>query len=226
MAFMAPGAAKPSNSELREVAFDAKMTADGQAVQQGLAWLTGAPGGNSVTVGAPLGYTALPRATSKAGQEAFAAMQPRVAEPARWRAWAVGFGATRSTDGDVSLGTADQSTRTAGGAAGVEHQIGDLLLGMAAGGSTSHFSVSSLSTSGDIDGGHVGAYVFKSFGAAYAAATLNYAHFTNKTERTISGIGATETATGSFASDQLGGRFELGWRKHFDYFTLTPFAAI
>jgi outer membrane autotransporter protein len=195
-------------------------------MQQGLARLTGAPGANSVTVGAPLGYAAAPRAKGKAGQDAFAAMQPRVAEPALWRAWAVGFGGTRSTDGDASLGTADQSTRTAGGAAGVDHQIGDLLLGVAAGGSTSHFSVSSLSTSGDIDGGHVGAYAFKSFGAAYVAATLNYAHFTNKTERTISGVGATENASGSFASDQLGGRFELGWRKHFDHFTLTPFAAI
>jgi outer membrane autotransporter protein len=153
-------------------------------------------------------------------------MQPRVVEPARWRAWALGFGAWRSTDGNASLGTVDQSTRTAGGAIGVEHQIGDLLLGVAAGGSTSHFSVSSLSTSGDIDGGHIGAYAFKSFGAVYAAATLNYAHFTNKTERTIRGVGPTENATGRFDSDQLGGRFELGWRKSFERVTVTPFAAV
>jgi len=210
----------------QDASFSAAGLFNNAMMQQGLAWLTGAPGGNSVTVGAPLGYAAAPRAKSKAGQDAFAAMQPRVAEPALWRAWAVGFGGTRSTDGDASLGTASQSTRTAGGAAGVDHQIGDLLLGVAAGGSTSHFSVSSLSTSGDIDGGHIGAYAFKSFGAAYAAATLNYAHFTNKTERTISGVGATENANGSFDSDQLGGRFELGWRKHFDHFTLTPFAAV
>jgi uncharacterized protein with beta-barrel porin domain len=210
----------------QDASFSATGLFNNAMMQQGLAWLTGAPGGNSVTVGAPLGYAAAPRAKSKAGQDAFAAMQPRVAEPALWRAWAVGFGGTRSTDGDASLGTADQSTRTAGGAAGVDHQIGDLLLGVAAGGSTSHFSVPSLSTSGDINGGHVGAYAFKSFGAAYAAATLNYAHFTNKTERTISGVGATENANGSFDSDQLGGRFELGWRKHFDHVTLTPFAAV
>ncbi|HEX3439442.1 MAG TPA: autotransporter outer membrane beta-barrel domain-containing protein, partial [Pseudolabrys sp.] len=210
----------------QDASFSAASLFNNAMMQQGLAWLSGAPGGNSVTTGAPLGYAAAPGAKSKAGQDAFAAMQPRVAEPARWRAWAVGFGGTRSTDGDASLGTADQSTRTAGGAAGVEHQIGDLLLGMAAGGNTSHFSVSSLSTSGDIDGGHVGAYAFKAFGAAYAAATLNYAHFSNKTERTISGIGATENANGSFASDQIGGRFELGWRQYLDQFTLTPFAAI
>jgi uncharacterized protein with beta-barrel porin domain len=210
----------------QDASFSAAGLFNNAMMQQGLAWLTGTLDGNSVTVGAPLGYAAAPRAKSKAGQDAFAAMQPRVAEPARWHAWAVGFGATRSTDGDASLGTADQSTRTAGGAGGVDHQIGDLLLGVAAGGSSSHFSVSSLSTSGDIDGGHVGAYAFKSFGAAYAAATLNYAHFSNKTERTISGVGASENANGSFGSDQLGGRFELGWRKHFDHFTLTPFAAV
>jgi uncharacterized protein with beta-barrel porin domain len=210
----------------QDASFSAAALFNNAMMQQGVAWLTGAPGGNSVSVGAPLGYAAAPHAKNKAGQDAFAAMQPRVAEPARWRAWAVGFGGTRSTDGDASLRTADQSTRTAGGAAGVDHQIGDLLLGVAAGGSSSHFSVPSLSTSGDIDGGHVGAYAFKSFGAAYAAATVNYAHFSNKTERTISGVGATENASGSFSSDQLGGRFELGWRKHFEHFTLTPFAAV
>jgi hypothetical protein len=42
-AFMAPGAVKPGNSELRDVAFEAKMTSDGQAVQQGLSWYVFSP---------------------------------------------------------------------------------------------------------------------------------------------------------------------------------------
>jgi len=211
----------------QDASFSAASLFNNAMMQQGLAWLMGAQGGaNSITVGAPLGYAAAPRAQRKAGQDAFAAMEPHVAEPARWHAWTAAFGGTRSTDGDASLGTADQSTRTAGGAAGVDHQIGDLLLGVAAGGSSSHFSVPSLSTSGTIDGGHVGAYAVKTFGAVYAAATLNYAHFSNKTDRTISGVGTAENASGTFGSDQLGGRFELGWRKPLEHFTLTPFAAI
>jgi hypothetical protein len=42
-AFMAPGATKPGNADLHEVAFDAKMTADGQPVQQGLSWYVFSP---------------------------------------------------------------------------------------------------------------------------------------------------------------------------------------
>jgi len=109
----------------------------------------------------------------------------------------------------------------------VDNQIGaDLLLGFAAGGSGSTFSVSSLSTSGRVDGGHLGLYAIKSFGAAYMAATLGYARLDNKTDRTITGVGSTENATGSFASDQLSGRLELGWQRKFDGYSITPFVAV
>jgi outer membrane autotransporter protein len=86
--------------------------------------------------------------------------------------------------------------------------------------------VSSLSTSGHADAAHAGAYALKSLGAAYLAATINYARFDNKTERTIAGLGATETANGRFAGDQLGGRVEFGWRRPIDRFIVTPFVAV
>ncbi len=214
---------------------DASFGAGGQFTnamfQQGLAWLTGAGGGNSITVGAPLGYAAAPKNRAEnrmAGHDAFAAMPLKAAAPGRWRAWGLGFGATRSVNGDGNtLGTADQTTRTVGGAFGVDHQLAnDLLLGLAVGGSGSTFSVSSLSTSGRVDGGHVGVYAVKTFGKAYIAGTLNYARFDNSTERTIAGVGTTETANGRFNSDLFGGRLELGWRTGFDRYTVTPFAAI
>lgn len=154
-------------------------------------------------------------------------MPRRAQEPGRWRAWALGFAGNRSVDGDASLGTADASTRSAGGALGVDRQLADdFLVGFAAGGTGSTFSVSSLATSGRVDGGHVGVYAVKTFGAAYLAATLNYARLNNSTERTIAGVGPTENATGSFASDQFGGRLEFGWRNAFDGYAVTPFAAI
>jgi len=192
--------------------------------QQGLAWLFGAPGGGS-GFGAPLQFAAADKAEHKPGYEAFAAMRPRASEPPAWRAWALGFGSTRSIDG--SGGTADQSMQTAGGAVGVERSFGsDLLVGLAAGGSDSHFSASSLSTSGNMDGGHVGGYVARRWGDAYALATVSYAHFDNTTDRTIAGVGATESAHGRFGSDQLGGRFEVGWRRRIAGYAVTPFVAV
>ncbi|HTJ02638.1 MAG TPA: autotransporter outer membrane beta-barrel domain-containing protein, partial [Methylovirgula sp.] len=192
--------------------------------QQGLAWVFGAPGGG-FGFGAPLQYAAAGKAVNKPGYDAFAAMRPRAQETQPWRAWALGFGSTRSIDG--SGGTADQSMQTAGGAVGVERTLGpDLLVGLAAGGSGSHFSASSLSTSGNIDGGHLGGYVARRWGDVYALATVNYAHFDNTTDRTIAGVGATESAHGRFGSDQLGGRFEVGWRRRIAGYAVTPFVAV
>ena len=194
--------------------------------QQGLAWLNGGSGDGGF--GAPLGYAAAEKPKHKPGSDAFAAMQPRRAPPApQWRAWALGFGSTRTVNGDSGLGTADQSMQSAGGAFGVERAFGgDLLVGFAAGGSDSHFSVSSLSTSGHIDGGHLGGYAVKRWGDAYAAASLNYARFDNSIDRTITGIGTTENAHGQFGSDQLGGRFELGWKRRIAGYAVTPFVAV
>lgn len=209
----------------QSASFNAGSQFNSAILQQGFAWLTGAPSGTSVTTGAPLGYAAPTPAERMAGHEAFAAMRPRAPEKDRWRAWGAAFGATRKVTGDS--GGADQSTRTAGGAFGVDRQIGsDLLLGFAAGGSGSTFTVSDLSTSGRTDGGHVGVYGVKTFGQTYLAAMLNYARFDNSTERTITGVGTSETAKGGFNSDLFGGRLEIGWRRSLGNHVVTPFAAI
>ncbi|MCW5693040.1 MAG: autotransporter domain-containing protein [Pseudolabrys sp.] len=192
-------------------------------LQQAMAWLSGSSGAPGVTFGGlPYAPTANNRFAGRRGADAFAAMQP---SEGRWRVWGSGFGATRSIDGQ--WGTADQRTDAAGGLFGVDRQIApDLLIGAAVGASNSRFSVSSLSTSGHADAGHVGVYALKTFGAAYLAGALHYAHASNDTDRTISGIGITEQAKGSFDSDQFGGRLELGWRTAMRSITLTPFAAI
>ncbi|KQY97422.1 hypothetical protein ASD45_22415 [Pseudolabrys sp. Root1462] len=192
-------------------------------LQQGMAWLSRSGGAPGVTFGglgyAPAGQN---KFANRPGADAFAAMRP---SEGRWRVWGAGFGATRSIDGQY--GAADQRVDAAGGLFGVDRQIApDLLIGAAVGASSSRFSASSLSTNGHSDAGHLGVYALKTFGAAYLAAALHYAHANNDTDRTISGIGAAETAKGSFDSDQLGGRLELGWRYAMKGYTLTPFAAI
>ncbi|MDP1907719.1 MAG: autotransporter outer membrane beta-barrel domain-containing protein, partial [Hyphomicrobium sp.] len=210
-------------------AFTAGSQFNNAMFQQALDWLNGTPGGSTFTFGAPLGYAAVPpknKLAGKPGYDAFAAMpRDEQAMQGRWRAWTAGFGGTRSVDGQA--GTANQTATNFGGAFGVDRQLTpDFLLGIAVGGSGSNFSTSSLSTNGRINAGHVGAYAIQRMGAAYVAATMNYARGETSTERTITGVGPTETAKGSFASDQLSGRIEIGRKYGFRGYSLTPFAAI
>jgi outer membrane autotransporter protein len=145
-----------------------------------------------------------------------------------WHVWASAFGATQTVSGDATgLGTAGLSDRTYGGALGFDYQaMPDLLIGIGGGGSSSSFSVSDRATSGSLDGAHVGAYGMKTWGSAYATATLAYSHFNNSTTRTIAGVGPAETATGSFGSDMLAGRLEVGKTWLYNRIGVTPFAAI
>ena len=210
-------------------AFAAGSQFGSMMLQQGLGWLNGTPSGTTFTFGAPLGYASAPpknKFANRPGADAFAAMPLRdQSDQGIWRAWTLGFGGARAIDGQA--GTANQSSTTFGGAFGVDKQLTpDLLFGFAAGGSTSHFSVSGLSTSGRINGGHVGAYAVQRLGSAYLAATVNYARGETSTERTITGVGPTENAKGRFASDQLSGRIEFGRKYGFQGYSVTPFAAI
>jgi uncharacterized protein with beta-barrel porin domain len=196
--------------------------------QQGMNWLNGTPGGSTFTFGVPLGYAEAPknRLAGKPGYDAFAAVpRDEQATPGRWRAWTLGFGGTRSVDGQA--GTANQTATNFGGAFGVDRQLTpDFLLGFSVGGSGSNFSTSSLSTNGRTNAGHVGAYAIQRIGAAYVAATMNYARGETSTERTITGVGPTEYAKGRFASDQLSGRIEIGRKYGFRGYSVTPYAAI
>lgn len=195
-------------------------------LQQGMLWLNGG-GTGGTTFGGVSQYAASNRLENKPGYDAFAAVRPQANELGRWRAWGLGFGGYHSIEGQSTNGTIDQSQRTYGGAVGVDHQIsGDVLVGFAAGGSGTTFSAPALSTSGRIDGGHVGLYMVKTFGRAYLAATVNYGRLDNTTQRTISGVGPTENASGRFASDQVGGRVELGRKYEFGRYAVTPFAAV
>jgi uncharacterized protein with beta-barrel porin domain len=183
-------------------------------------WRAGHRG--DVTGAGALGYASERPVTS-----AFNALKapPRV-EP-QWHAWASGFGAGQSLSGDATTGSAGFNDRIAGGSVGVDHLVGpDLLVGIAAGGSSATFNVDDRATSGKVDGAHVGAYAMQRYGATYVSAQLAYSHFNNSTTRTITGVGADEIARGSFGSDQLGGRLEIGRSYDFTGFSVTPFAAL
>lgn len=193
------------------------QTMDGQMNS----WRAGGRGG-------PAGSGALGYAEARPVTSAFNALKapPLVVQP-QWHTWASGFGAGQSLTGDAGTGSAGFNDRIAGGAAGVDRLVNpDLLVGIAAGGSSATFNVDDRATSGRIDGAHVGAYAMQRLGATYVSAQLGYSHFNNSTTRTITGIGADEIAKGSFGSNQLGGRLEIGHTYDFNTVAVTPFAAL
>ena len=152
---------------------------------------------------------------------------PPVYQPRTWRVWTGGFGGVQSFNGDASIGSAYARTAVAGGAMGFDYQADPTrLVGVAVGGSEGHFSVPDRTTSGDVVGGHMGAYGVATWGALYAAGVVSYSRLDNWTTRTITGIGPTETATGSFASDLLGARLEIGRTYTLPRVNITPFAAL
>lgn len=190
--------------------------------------LNGDFSGATTVVIPPAQFTQTPRPR---GEEAFASLKKAPGPPAtqtgRWRIWTLGFGGYRSLDGDASVGSSSQTTRNYGGSLGFDYQIApDLLLGFSAGGSDTSISVPNLATRGSITAGHLGVYGLKTWGSLYGAAAVSYARLDNSTTRIITGAGPTEIVRGRFASDQVSARLELGWKRAFAHFTLTPFVAI
>jgi uncharacterized protein with beta-barrel porin domain len=211
-------------SATQNAAFSAGSLFNGAMQTQGLF----APdlGGLSVVI-PPAQYAASRIAP---GHDAFASLDKTAAlaqQPGRFRVWTAGFGASQSLQGQADTGSASQSVRSAGGVLGFDWQAApDLRVGLAVGGSESTFSVASLSTSGRMTAGHVGAYAMKTWGAYYIAASLSYARLDNSTTRTITGVGPTETVSGRFDSDLLSGRVELGWKQAYGRVNVTPFVAV
>lgn len=143
-----------------------------------------------------------------------------------WRLWTVGYGGEASFDGAPALGTSDLDTRTVGFAVGLDYQIDPTaLLGIAGGYTDSRFSVDELETSGTTEGGHVGLYGVKTFGRAYLAASAEYAHFENETDRFIDFL-LDERADAAFSSDGFSARFEVGYKQPVNRFNVTPFAGL
>jgi outer membrane autotransporter protein len=183
---------------------------------------------NGVTfAGEPLQYA--PAKKSKSDHPAFKAMrtkEPPMPQP-RWRAWLTSFDGSAKLAGEADVGSADLSHNIGGLAGGLDYQFApDLLAGIAFGGSSSNFSVRDRITSGHLEGAHFGGYAVKTWQQLYAAAALSFSTFRNSETRSIVGIGPAETASGSFGSNLLSGRVEMGWKQAWGWFSVTPFAAV
>lgn len=185
---------------------------------------------DTLGIGSVTAFSDEPPSYAAQGREhpAFKAMSPRpAAERRTWHTWYAGFGGLQALDGNSTTGAGPLTQRTGGGAAGLDVQArSDLLLGVAVGGSSSAFAANAGATTGRLTAGHAGVYVVADLSSFYAAGAVGYARIDNETSRTISGVGPTETARGIFASDQVGGRLEIGRKLQFGPSTVTPFAAL
>jgi outer membrane autotransporter protein len=146
----------------------------------------------------------------------------------RGRLWGAGFGLDATLDGEIGRRrTADLKSDTGGFVAGTDYRVSPaFLVGFAGGGTESSFSVTQRSTSGSVDGSHFGLYGMAEDGPLYVTGVLNYARYSNKTQRIIADVGLPERASGKFSSDEYSGRFEAGWRYSYNTLTVTPFAGI
>ncbi len=145
----------------------------------------------------------------------------------RWRVWGSGFGGQSKLRGDTVAGSADQKLNSYGGALGVDYQMGsNMLFGVALGGSSSAFNAGNAT--GTAAGIHVAAYTGFRVQSFYGTASIAYSNYANKTTRQVGAIGgiAGETEQGSFTSEEVRTRLEIGRRIANDNFAVTPFSAI
>lgn len=145
-----------------------------------------------------------------------------------WRVWGVFLGGGSSYSANGGQGTPAANSAGYGGLAGLDYKIlPNAILGVAFGGSTSNFSVNSLSTSGTtsaFDAGVYGIYglnqgYYVQAAGTFAAINSNYTRYAS-----FGGLGL-EKLTGSFSGTEARGRIEIGRNLTVYGQNVTPFVA-
>ena len=192
-------------------------------------WRSDARDVNSITLSEPFAY-----APQRAPGEKWPVSRQRYAPPPppaqrTWRVWASGFGGQQNLQGDQNAGSSNQATTTVGGAMGIDYQLGQsMLLGVAAGYSSSAFSASATGVTGTANGLHVGAYTGFRVGGFYGDASIAYGGYSNTAKRTVAPIGnaSGEMDTSNFASEEVRTRIEIGRKIGVESMAITPFTAV
>ena len=193
-------------------------------------WRSDARDVNSITLSEPFAY-----APQRVAGEKWPVSRQRYAPPPpppaqrTWRVWASGFGGQQNLQGDQNAGSSNQATTTVGGAMGIDYQLGQsMLLGVAAGYSSSAFSASETGVTGSANGLHVGAYTGFRVGGFYGDASIAYGGYSNTAKRTVAPIGTAsgETDSSNFASQEVRTRIEIGRKIGVDAMAITPFTAV
>jgi uncharacterized protein with beta-barrel porin domain len=161
-----------------------------------------------------------------------------------WRIWGTGYGGSANWTGDASVGSASVTGRVSGFGAGLDYQINpNFLLGFAAGGGASSFSVQDRATSGTVDAYHAALYGAWRNQNFYASGILSYDRFNDQESRfsSLPGVvlpasnfaggpylvpGFLEKPSGSFDANALSGYGEVGYNARYGLLTATPFVGL
>ena len=150
---------------------------------------------------------------------------PRQSVDQRWTVWGAGFGGTGTANGDPNVGSNILTASTYGFAAGADYHVSpDTVLGFAAAGSGTNWSLAQSLGTGRSDAFQAGVYGTRYFGPAYIGAALA---FTNNWFTTNRIAAAGDQLTASFNGQSFGARVESGYRYAMaSAVGVTPYAAI
>lgn len=145
-----------------------------------------------------------------------------------YRAWGSMFGGGANFLSDAGRGTPSATAGYYGGLLGVDYQLTpQALVGVSLGGSSSGFSVGSLSTTGNLTGFHAGLYGSYTMGASYIALNETFSNYSNKTNRSAGGYSFLpyESLSANFGSTEFRTRLEGGHSVVLGGLKATPFIA-
>jgi outer membrane autotransporter protein len=129
---------------------------------------------------------------------------------APWAAWATGYGATGSVDGDGNSHRLDETI--GGGAIGLDGRVAPgLMVGLGLGYASTSLGVNDGGGQGDVDAVQAGLYASWAGGDGfYADGAVGYAHGSNSLSRDVSLPGLPGTAKGSAGANQFLAAAEVG----------------
>jgi outer membrane autotransporter protein len=156
-----------------------------------------------------------------------------------YRVFATGFGGFNNTAAQGAT-TAAENGSFYGGLMGIDYRVQpNVLIGAAAGGSTTNFQVPARSSSGNTTGFNGNVFAVVSFGPWYGQSLTTLSTFSNTTTRNIAGFGSGANAVASAIEQASFGSFEVRTRaefgrvtpipntiKGFETFKITPFVAL
>jgi uncharacterized protein with beta-barrel porin domain len=143
----------------------------------------------------------------------------------RWSTWAGAYGGRERRDGDAVIGSHDLSSSVWGFAAGADRRFGNGVFGAAVTVGETSFGLSNGLGSGRTEFAQAGIYGSMRNGPAYVSAALAFGWHQASTSRTVAVAGG-DTLRGEFSAQNLGARFEGGWRHDVSGVAVTPYAAL
>ncbi|MFZ3350038.1 MAG: autotransporter domain-containing protein [Xanthobacteraceae bacterium] len=150
---------------------------------------------------------------------------PRQSFDQRWTVWGASFGGSGTFNGDPAVGSNNVTASTYGFAAGADYHVdANTVLGFAAAGSGTNWSLAQSLGTGRSDAFQAGVYGTRYFGPAYVSAALAFINNWFTTNRIAA---AGDQLTASFNGQSFGARVESGYRYAVaPAMGVTPYAAI